>query len=226
MSVDPNIDPTDPRKRLVWDRPADKVRDSAEAAYERTRGDRSLNSDARLARVAKTYVSTRDELQMMQGASGVNAQAALAAAKRNLFGTDDLVRNGSPADAAAIAVSYRDAQDRAARIETPEEAAELLARAEESGDELLARAVGAHVLARSPLHALGFGGAFDGVAEQYLNARPAQAQAYDDLVRLNHAGSVTDMWEFVSPKPTELSGMNDAQIETLAAGADQYAQPA
>ena len=58
----------------------------------------------------------------------------------------------SPAvhDAVSI-ISWRDAQDRAELLSTPDAAIKLLRRARLSGDRLLARAVARHAAARIPL---------------------------------------------------------------------------
>ena len=61
----------------------------------------------------------------------------VAELERQVFGP---VRTGS-GDAASHAISVRDAQDRAARITKPAEARELLRRAEQSNDGVLARAI-------------------------------------------------------------------------------------
>ena len=48
-------------------------------------------------------------------------------------------------------ISFRDAQDRAERLSTPDEAVELLRRARLSGDELLVTAVALHAAAQVPV---------------------------------------------------------------------------
>ena len=48
-------------------------------------------------------------------------------------------------------ISFRDAQDRAERLSTPDEAVELLSRARMSGDELLVTAVALHAAAQVPV---------------------------------------------------------------------------
>ncbi len=71
-----------------------------------------------------------------------------------------------------MAMSFRDAQQRAAQTITSSEAQTLLDLAIQSGDELLARAVGNHALASMDMRA---------VAEAYLTNHPVQAAALDGV---------------------------------------------
>jgi hypothetical protein len=138
--------------------------------------------------------------------------ADLAAAKRRLFGIDDLTAGASPADRATMAMSFRDAQQRAQQLTTSSEAQELLDLADQSGDELLARAVG-----NAAMSGLGF----SAVADKYLANRPKQQAAVDALQGMQRMRPMADLWEFVLPKPTELSSLHDSQIAAAAAAAGQ-----
>jgi len=147
-------------------------------------------------------------MDAMNTANPAKKAADLATAKRNLFGIDDLTTGASPADRASMAMSFRDAQQRAAQLTTSTEAQALLDLADQSGDELLARAVGNQALS-------GLG--MDDVATTYLAARPRQAQAAENLRALTRMGSIADILEFVLPRPPELSQVSDNQLTALAA---------
>ncbi len=86
--------------------------------------------------------------------------------------------------------------------------------ANQSGDELLARAVGNHALSSMDM---------GDVAESYLTNHPTQAEALDELQQLQKPASAATMFEFVAPKPPELSSMSDGQIVAYAAQASKYA---
>ena len=65
-------------------------------------------------------------------------------------------------------ISFRDAQDRAERLSTPDEAVELLRRARTSGDELLVTAVALHAAAQVPVSR-----SWAGVLDDWFNGDPA-----------------------------------------------------
>ncbi len=92
---------------------------------------------------------------------------------RAAFGIDDLTAGGSAADATSVAISARDAGDRADQLTTPAEATALLQRANAMGDETLARAVGAKA------HSMG--APWDPVLKAYIADRPKQGRAVNQL---------------------------------------------
>lgn len=206
--------PTLDNPTAVWDRPADTVRDGLNQQIERIRGHSELSTDALLSLVADAYLKGKAQLDGMNTNNPAQIAAQVAAVKRQAFGIDDLLAGSSQADRATMAMSFRDAQQRAAQTTTSSEAQTLLDVANQSGDELLARAVGNHALSSMDM---------GDVAEAYLDAHPAQAQALDELQQLQKPASAATMFEFVAPKPPELSGMSDGQIVAYAAQASKYA---
>jgi len=131
---------------IVWDRPADKVRDDIERGIQRIRDQRGLSPDASRSVIATAYVKGKALLDSMNTASPAQRAADLAAAKRAAFGADDLLRGTSETDKAAVMLSFRAAQQRAAQLSTAAEARALLDTAMQTGDELLTRAVGNHAM--------------------------------------------------------------------------------
>lgn len=192
----------------TWNRPADQVRARLERDVQNIRDQIELSPAASTARIAKVYVKAKASMDAMNTANPAKKAADLAAAKRNLFGIDDMTAGASPADRAAVSLSFRDAQQRAAQLTTAPEAQALLDLADQSGDELLARAVGNAALSR-----LGM----DDVGQAYLAARPQQAKAYDALRGLTRMGSIVEILEFVLPKPPELTQVSDSQLTAIAA---------
>jgi len=206
--------PTLDNPTAVWTRPADTVRDGLNQQMERIRGHSELSTDAMLSLVAAAYVKGKAQLDGMDTNNPAQVAAQVAAVKRAAFGIDDLLTGASQADRATMAMSFRDAQQRAAQTTTSSEAQTLLDVANQSGDELLARAVGNHALSSMDM---------GDVAEAYLAAHPAQAAALDELQQLQQPASAATMFEFVAPKPPELSSMSDGQIVAYAAQASKYA---
>ena len=206
--------PTLDNPTAVWDRPADTVRDGLNQQIERIRGRRELSTDAMLSLVAAAYVKGKAQLDGMDTNNPAQVAAQVAAVKRAAFGIDDLLTGSSQADRATMAMSFRDAQQRAAQTTTSSEAQTLLDLANQSGDELLARAVGNHAMASMDM---------GDVTESYLTNHPTQAEALDELQQLQQPASAATMFEFVAPKPPELSSMSDGQIVAYAARASKYA---
>jgi len=205
--------PTLDNPTAVWDRPADTVRDRLNQQIERIRGHSELSTEASQALMAAAYRKGKATLDGMNTANPAQRAADLAAAKRAAYGVDDLLRGTSETDKAAVMLSFRDAQQRAAQLTTAGEARDLLDTAMQTGDELLVRAIG-----NCALSSLDMGD----VAEAYLDAHPAQAQAVQALADLQQPLSMAALFEFVCPLPPELSNLTEYSIADLAANASKY----
>lgn len=149
--------------------------------------------------------------------------AALGQAEQDRLATDtvkaeNLLFDRSPSMAGSDAISARDAADRAEQLRTPADAAKLLGRAHATGDTALAGAVAAHA------HGQGWGQV---VATHAATSRARQA-AYDGLMASGAPGGRSDQMTrrmvFSVPPPTELAGLRDAQLRTLA-GQDAPPRP-
>lgn len=198
---------------IVWDRPADQVRNGINRQVQRIRDQRGLTPEASQALMAAAYLKGKAQLDGMNTANPAQRAPLLAAAKRAAFGVDDLLKGTSETDKAAVMLSFRDAQQRAAQLSTAGEARALLDTAMQTGDELLTRAVGNHALSSMDM---------GDTAQTYLDSHPAQAQAVQALADLQQPLSMAVLWEFVTPKPPELSGLTDYAIADLAAKASKY----
>jgi len=202
-----------PGEPLIWDRLADQVRNGINRQVQRIRDQRGITPEASQALMAAAYLKGKAQLDGMNTNNPAQIAAQVAAVKRKAFGIDDLLAGASQADRATMAMSFRDAQQRAAQTTSSSEAQTLLDVANQSGDELLARAVGNHALSSMDM---------GDVTEAYLAAHPTQAEALDELQQLQQPASAATMFEFVAPKPPELSSMSDGQIVAYAAQASKY----
>lgn len=197
-----------PAAAATWDRPADRARASAEASYSAIRANTDLTPTAMQRGLAKAYLNSKATIDALAGNAGVETAANLAAAKRAVFGIDDMTRRMTPAEQTAAQQSFRDAQQRAAALTTETEALGLLDTANNVGDELLARAVGNQALTS-------FAG-WPNVTERYFADRPDKAAAWQRMTELGRPAGAATMFEFAVPRPGELAGMTDGQLATLA----------
>ncbi len=120
------------------------------------------------------------------------------------------------------AVSFRDAQDRAAQLEDAQQAAVLLDRAVQSGDHHLAQAVAEK--AYSNASGL-FGGQWADVLNQYAAARPWAADKLNEYGdALWQGDSFNAAMTFGVPRPTGLSDhLTEGQLQALAEQVDSSA---
>ncbi|MGY1830145.1 hypothetical protein ACI8AA_06895 [Geodermatophilus sp. SYSU D01180] len=146
----------------------------------RLRDDRDLTEHARQRRLADAWVTTRRELDALREEEHRRLAARERDLERRLFGL-----NSAGGDTASQAISARDAQDRAARITSPAEAAELLERAERNADSTLARAIAHHALQQSRASAFREQvQAWDAVLGSFLDARPHVAPVVEELAQI------------------------------------------
>jgi hypothetical protein len=193
---------------IEWTRPADQVRSAAEQQYARIRNtSRDLNPEGLRRAMAKVWVAAADAMDKLGGDTPAKHAAAVAAAQRAVFGIDDITGSMTPAEQAATSMAFRDAQQRAAAIDNAAQARALLDQAAQTGDELLARAVGNYCLNNG----------YVDLSESYLSDRPAKRAALNELQNLNRPAGIATMWEYVTPTPPELSALSQVAIRTVAA---------
>jgi hypothetical protein len=193
---------------------ANAIRDQAEAEYARIRSDGRYTNDAIRAQLAVVYSKARDSMALLQATVGDQTENARLSTLQAAFGIEDLIPSyGSRAE---VGISYRDAQDRVATVDTADEAMTLLQRATEQGDELLARAI-----ARQAWDHVSLGDTYwQGVLDSYAATRPKVQGAVANLASLlTRKLTAIDMFAFVLPAPSELAGLHPFQVDQLAAGA-------
>src|SRR3954447_8289114 len=94
-------------------------------AASQIRDNKDLTDEARHRQLAELWARTRRQLDDLQARERTRLEGRWDDLTRKLFGLGI-----SSLDGAASAISARDAQDRAARLGKPDEAADLLHRAE------------------------------------------------------------------------------------------------
>lgn len=197
------------------DKAAEAIQMRAQTAYYLISSDGELTVEARQARLAKVYVAAFDDMQKLVASTTGANEARRQQLVQKVFGTA-----GLPGDPASLAMSARDAAERVAQIDVADaySASQLLQRADMLGDEVLARAVAAAAYT-NPL------GGWSSVLDEFLEDRPAAAQALAELSQLDQANAALTSfgynWQFQVQKPAELSGVDDWKLRAMAAGAPQ-----
>ena len=189
---------------------ADKIREDAARTFDQIRNRGELNADAIATLLARSYLTFKQAMDKLAQTTGQDSSATVRRLTRTAFGIDDLA--GNAVDRAAASVSYRDAQDRVAKLEQPNEAAALLERAENSNDELLARAI-----AQRAFEQRSFDPSWSDLLGEYLATRPKAQAAVGALLAGSGAPQIRDLFAWVLPVPSELAGLGDVQIGALAA---------
>lgn len=170
------------------------------------RGAGQLSDRGKASHMARLYLEARTEMTESRSALESARRDRRRSLERRLFG----ISSAGNSDSASI--SYRDAQDRAERLETPGAAAALLARAESSGDDTLARAIAAHAFAKT----------WTDVLDTYCSSRPQLVEdQINELYRIQDNGSTRQaiVREIEGPRisrPVELPEDDDS-IAALAA---------
>lgn len=175
----------------------------------RTNGD--LTIEARNKYLAQAYIEAVNAMMVLQSTFTSTQTAVADTSERDIF--------GAVSSLGADAISARDADDRAARVETPAEAQELLDRAEQNGDTVLARAIALRAYRASRSEPLGqavWGEVVEGYAEGHPDAAAAMAKI-DQARRDDVAANVQSMFIFAVPKPGDLARYTDYQLRAMAA---------
>lgn len=157
---------------------------SAQARYREIEDDDTRTPEYQHDEVQRVYERTRSDVnEKLNKLAETAAQAENRDAVR-IFGTADL-----SGDAATLAISRRDASDRVSAIQSRDELRDLLARANRSGDEVLARAVAEKALDNQDMDTLN---AFladrprlNDAAQRLWDSVTAQAQPFENVLLLS-----------------------------------------
>ncbi|MEY9489058.1 putative membrane protein [Streptomyces calvus] len=195
---------------------ADEIRDLYKQGLQQLRGARNMHPDRRRIEIAQLYTTTQAALKRVRDDQAKTDQETFTKLERQLWGYDD-VRATAP-DRATIDTAIRDAQDRAAKLTKPEQAARALAEAEQAGDTVLARAIAHQAHQRD----------WDDIVGGYLASRPTAAQRYQQAAEIyvrnnTPAGAVTHSFIGALGKPEELRGLDDKDITAMADPQDSAA---
>jgi hypothetical protein len=178
------------------------------ASVTETRSNGDLTEDARLRRLARAWTQAEVEMGTLRQAWQGTAQVSVESLTKQVFG------NPPGTDA----LSMRNADDRAAQIDSAEEALRVLERADVNGDDVLARAVALHAFERRNEF---LGGDWAGVVDTYASTRPDVAGRILELANLrrdNLNTSLSSAFVFSIHKPAELERVRASAMDALLKG--------
>ncbi|SCX37977.1 hypothetical protein SAMN03159343_0256 [Klenkia marina] len=187
------------------------IRARAAEAFDRIRADRNLSDEGKRANLLSVHQAASKQLRAEHDRIRERDTKHKADLERRLFGL-------TPHALGADVISYRDALDRASRIQNADQANELLSMARGSGDKVLERAVFAHAYEMAGPSAA----PWNELVTAYLQARPDLQADVDELSRVSHADSILDtQMQLRMQMPAELAGHVDAsgQLKTPAPAA-------
>jgi hypothetical protein len=190
------------------------AREGAARQIQRIRDRRELTDAAKQVEIAKIHRAHKQVVAALEVADAEERASTLTSLTAKAFGVRDLAKGD---DKTAVIVSHRDALDRAEKIGDPREAKGLLARATTHGDEPLARAVAwrAHNMTSSPL--FGADNPWEEVLSDYIQTRPVQHQAIEDLRGMGTGDGLNQIFRFAVAAPPELSHVrSDSQLDAIA----------
>lgn len=143
--------------------PADKIRSTHAAKVAEIKARRDLSSEGRDIRLADAVAKLRKQMTELRRKDTEREEQNRAAKNKKHFG------NAKSWDSASI-ISFRDAQDRADRVKSADEAAALLERAIMSEDDILGRAVAL----RAFNHAVkpGLGDSWSPIIRRWIETQP------------------------------------------------------
>jgi hypothetical protein len=168
-------------------------------------GDVRLSDQGRKHELAKTLLTHRRQAEQYRGSFSADNEQVRKSLTSKLFG---IQKDAGP----SAVIAERDAQDRAAKLGSADDAASMLVRAQDLGDDSLAKAVAAHAHSRG----------WHDVTERYA-AATGVAGDLDELHQLPSGAqlglAVTAL--FAVPAPTELNQaiggpIDDARLQRLA----------
>ncbi|ORV85558.1 hypothetical protein AWC11_01660 [Mycobacterium interjectum] len=169
--------------------------------------DRDHTTEWKITQCARAYSSVMSALAQKLTAAANSAGSQDSDDAARVFGI-----KGLPGDVASLAISRRDAGDRAAEITDPIERQRLLAQATRTGDDVLA-----HALVESAITS----GDAD-TTTQFSAAYPDLAPAVERLwAAQNRRMTTVDVgmaWSLAALKPAQLSALQNYEIASAAAG--------
>jgi hypothetical protein len=177
---------------------------------EAIKADSRLTPAAKKQDLAKAYIRAKADMASVKEKLEKDEAASVERLSRRVF--------GNPATTGADVIAARDADDRAARLQTADEAQAALNRANQNGDKTLARAIAlrAHTESQGPFG----GGQWGNVLRNYAGDRPGVAEDVAELASMTSGGIQKDFNRQMLlnvAAPGELGRLTDAQIATIAA---------
>lgn len=175
---------------------ADEIRQSLDSKVRQINGLKNPSARAKQTMIARAYLEARNALDALKEQEIAQIGRQRTQLDRKLFGT-----NGFSPDPNAV-IARRDANDRAAKLETPRDAEHALHRAEREGDRIMAKAIAARAAdyAGDPVWAQ--------VLNTYVADKPDEAATLQALVDLPDTSDgvwqLTKAMEYGIATPSEL----------------------
>lgn len=203
-------------KATLGDEKAANIRVLYKQGLQQLRGDRHMHPDRRRVEIAQLYATTQAALRKVRDDQVQADRETFAKLERQLWGYDDV--RATARDRATIDATIRDAQDRAAKLTKPEQAARALAEAEQAGDQVLARAIASRANEQD----------WDDVVADYMASRPSAAELYQQAGDIYHRqtspqGVMALQHIAALGKPEELRGLADKDIQAMTSPEDTAA---
>lgn len=162
------------------------------------RADSSLSDAGKRQQIASVHHMASQQLQVERDRIASRDTSRKGKLERDLFGI-------TPNALGADVISYRDAVDRASRLENATQANDLLSRARATGDKALERAVFAHAYEMGGPGPIGQ--PWNELVEAYLEVRPDLVEPLTELVEVSStASNFDDSMQFNLPVPQEIVG--------------------
>ncbi|MDX2560502.1 hypothetical protein PV371_12700 [Streptomyces sp. TX20-6-3] len=151
---------------------ADEIRARLNDFAQRINGKRDLTPHAKRVLLARAYVEARDALDVLKEQETKAVVRERQKLERKLFGTTGF--NPDP----QLIIAKRDADDRAAKYETPADARRALQRAERDGDTILAKAIASRAAD------WGADPHWGALVQEYVAERPVEAETLKAMQEL------------------------------------------
>ena len=171
------------------------------------RANPNLSPQGKRSAIARATLEARAGMAELRSASDARDSARRADLEFRLFGL-------GTKDGSTDVLAARDARDRASRIKTPGEAAQLLAGANRAGDTSMARAIFERAWDMAPADP---GGHWAGVARSYLDNRPAAQRDAAELAGLLDGTSADRFRDRVATEILPPDEVKAGNLEALAA---------
>lgn len=181
-----------------------KYRENAQRVQQRYRqqaaeinADQDLSAEGKARKLAEVYMRTQRELDEL-----LTQEQATRVSRRQQLESD--LYNGRPGgvDPASHAISVRDAADRVAMLQSPDEAARLMRSAESTGDTVLARAILRRIAEQEPTGGRGIDQAWHEVAQGYVERHGEVQSAVAELAEIESMGRREIFSPFTATPPS------------------------
>lgn len=186
----------------------DLIRNRYAERVEEIRGDRTRTDEYKRATLAREYLTAKGRIDALSAKDKTSQAGRRRTLEAQVFGISGLI-----GDSGSLAISRRDAGDRAAQLTDERSALDLLARAERSGDEPLARAIAERAVEAG----------WADVANTFLETRPLLDKALTEIWNYESPSLATEMrdaMEIALAKPHEIDGIPDHQLGQIAESGD------